>query len=309
MARRAGAPQPRRLDRTPLARTAHRTPLARPHLASPPTPRPRQAHSRGLKLGLYAAASLETCRNFPGSQGFEKVDAETFVGWGADFVKLDSCGGFLAHGSESWKAQYGAWADALSAAPRRVTFSCSWPTYFSLCAAKVAPEEWESLCGPLPWADNFLSDKCDMWRYGNDLRPWWGVGPTGPTGRPGFGGAGVGDVIDFASSAMARMYGALTARGAVNDPDFLVVGCPTDRGCEQGFAPIGGMKPLSQVEQRSQMSVWCVWGAPLILGSDVRALPSWALEILSNEDAIAINQVRASARRTKPRPRATGRTA
>jgi len=62
------------------------------------------AHAQGFKLGLYAAASLETCRKYPGSQGYEAVDAATFAGFGADSVKLDSCGNidvilgpFLAH--------------------------------------------------------------------------------------------------------------------------------------------------------------------------------------------------------------------
>ena len=47
-----------------------------------------QAHAKKLKLGLYAAASIETCRQFPGSQGHEEVDAQTFAEWGADFAKL-----------------------------------------------------------------------------------------------------------------------------------------------------------------------------------------------------------------------------
>ena len=66
-----------------------------------------QAHSRQLKLGLYAAASIETCRQSPGSQGYEEVDAKTFAEWGADFAKLDSCGGTLPNGTESWYHQYG----------------------------------------------------------------------------------------------------------------------------------------------------------------------------------------------------------
>ena len=75
-----------------------------------------RAHSRGLKLGLYAAASVETCRQYPGSQGFEAVDAATFAGFGADFVKLDSCGSWSkAEGPESWANQYGKWSRALNA--------------------------------------------------------------------------------------------------------------------------------------------------------------------------------------------------
>ena len=91
--------------------------------------------------------------------------------------------------------------------------------------------------------------------------------------------------------------------GAVLDPDFIVVGCPTDRSCEPvgakeraaetvSSAYISGYSatPLSDVEQRTQFSVWCLWGAPLIIGSDVRNLSSFALATLSNQDAIAINQ-------------------
>ena len=78
-----------------------------------------QAHSRQLKLGLYAAASIETCRQFPGSQGYEEVDAKTFAGWGADFAKLDSCGGDLPNGTESWYQQYGRWSDAMNKTGRQ----------------------------------------------------------------------------------------------------------------------------------------------------------------------------------------------
>jgi hypothetical protein len=48
----------------------------------------KQAHSRKLKLGLYAAASVETCRQYPGSQGYEEVDAATFAEWGAGTPRL-----------------------------------------------------------------------------------------------------------------------------------------------------------------------------------------------------------------------------
>eukprot|EP00039_Didymoeca_costata_P030841 m.31680 g.31680 ORF g.31680 m.31680 type:complete len:227 (-) comp8337_c0_seq2:790-1470(-) len=81
-----------------------------------------QAHSRNLKLGLYAAASKETCRQYPGSQGYEDVDAATFVEWGSDFVKLDSCGGVLASGNESWQIQYGKWSKALNSSDRQIVF-------------------------------------------------------------------------------------------------------------------------------------------------------------------------------------------
>ena len=267
-----------------------------------------QAHSRGLKLGLYASASKVTCRNFPGSQGYEELDAKTYAAWGADFVKLDSCGGTLAHGSESWQSQYTRWAAAMNATGRQMVFSCSWPCYYTICAQAYPMAEWEDKCGRIPWDDNILSDTCHMWRYGNDLYPFWGDGAYAPiTTRvlSGQGKAGIGDIIEFASSVVAYNTRSVTGPGAYNDPDFLVVGCPTDKKCDAHPSPPLGTSstinkddkppppsgpPLSDIEQRTQFSMWCILAAPLILGSDIRNLSTTALATLSNREAIAINQ-------------------
>lgn len=68
-----------------------------------------------------------------------------------------------------------------------------------------------------------------------------------------------------------------------------MVGCPTDKPCE-GYSQ-HGETPLTDVEQRTQFSMWCLLQAPLIIGSDVRAISEVALRTLSNKQAIAINQV------------------
>jgi hypothetical protein len=47
----------------------------------------------------------------------------------------------------------------------------------------------------------------------------------------------------------------MTGVGAFNDPDFLVVGCPTDKPCD-GLTTSN--LPLSAVEQQTQMSMWYV---------------------------------------------------
>ena len=249
------------------------------------------AHQKKLKLGLYAAASIETCRNFPGSQGYEDVDAKTFASWGADFTKLDSCSpNFLANGTESWSEQYTRWAKAMNATGRQMVFSCSWAVYWTECAAKNLPKDWETQCGLIPWENDLITDSCHLWRYGDDLRPYWGEGAAAPvTSRvlSPAGKAGVGDVLEFASSIFAYNWRAVSGPGAFLDPDFLAVGCPTDRPC-------GGVKqpypPLNDIEQRSQFSIWCILAAPLIIGSDLRNLSKTALTTLSNKRAIAVNQ-------------------
>jgi hypothetical protein len=127
-----------------------------------------QAHSRQLKLGLYAAASKETCRHYPGSEGYEEVDAATYAKWGADFVKLDSCGG-SPDGPESWANQYSRWSKAMNASGRPMVFSCEWAVYYTMCVAKTGVDK----CGQIPWGNGFISDICHMWRYGVDLSPVW----------------------------------------------------------------------------------------------------------------------------------------
>lgn len=56
------------------------------------------AHSKGLKIGIYATPGSRTCgniwNNYPGklgSIGHEQLDAETFAAWGVDYLKYDWC--------------------------------------------------------------------------------------------------------------------------------------------------------------------------------------------------------------------------
>jgi len=49
-------------------------------------------HSRGLKIGIYSSAGVETCAGYPGSYNHEKIDAQTYADWGIDFLKFDACG-------------------------------------------------------------------------------------------------------------------------------------------------------------------------------------------------------------------------
>lgn len=122
----------------------------------------------------------------------------------------------------------------------------------------------------------------------DDLIPSWGSG-DGSTTMNGGGSGGVGDVIEFASSFWASSWRLAAGVGAVLDPDFLAIGCPTDRPCEAGDTH-HGHPPLSDMEQRTQMTMWCLLGAPLIIGSDARNLSAAALRTLSNAQAIAVNQ-------------------
>jgi alpha-galactosidase len=62
--------------------------------------------------------------------------------------------------------------------------------------------------------------------------------------------------------------------GHWNDPDMLEI----------------GNGKMNQYEWRSQMSLWCILAAPLFAGNDLTQLKPDVLEILTNPEAIAIDQ-------------------
>jgi len=51
-----------------------------------------------------------------------------------------------------------------------------------------------------------------------------------------------------------------------------------------------GMVGITDTEGRSQFSLWCILGAPLFLGTDVRNASAFTLATVGNLEAIAINQ-------------------
>lgn len=77
--------------------------------------------------------------------------------------------------------------------------------------------------------------------------------------------------------------------GCWNDPDMLVVGM---RGASQNEEVIAGEGEAgcTDAEYRTHFALWCLVGAPLLIGADVRALDEPARELLLNPRLIAINQ-------------------
>ncbi|CAA3005340.1 alpha-galactosidase 3-like [Olea europaea subsp. europaea] len=69
-------------------------------------------------------------------------------------------------------------------------------------------------------------------------------------------------------------WAAYAGPGGWNDPDMLEVGN-------------GGM---TYQEYRAHFSIWALMKAPLLIGCDVRNMSAETLEIISNEEVIAVNQ-------------------
>ncbi len=72
--------------------------------------------------------------------------------------------------------------------------------------------------------------------------------------------------------------------GAFNDPDYLLLG--------EVAGPNGTKRktPFTPNEQYTQVSMWCLLAAPLILSGDIATLDPFTLSLLTNDEVLAIDQ-------------------
>lgn len=213
-------------------------------------------HGKGLKFGIYSDAGTLTCGDKPGSFGYEQKDARLFAGWGVDYLKYDYCHcpdyGSMNNDYKMAIARYKAMGDALKAAGRPIVFSiCEW--------GPRSPWLWGREVGGQLWRTSY--DVADIWdKPRNESSP-----------------IGILTSIDVMTN-LARFAGP----GGWNDPDMLVIGLKNS-----GFIKGGG---CTDDEYRTQMSMWCMFSAPLMLGCDLRDMSDATKSILSNKDIIAIDQ-------------------
>eukprot|EP01120_Amphizonella_sp_Union-15-10_P009643 TRINITY_DN36_c0_g1_i1.p1 TRINITY_DN36_c0_g1~~TRINITY_DN36_c0_g1_i1.p1 ORF type:complete len:414 (-),score=103.15 TRINITY_DN36_c0_g1_i1:32-1273(-) len=126
-------------------------------------------HAKGFKFGIYTDRGTKTCAGRPGSQGYEKIDADTYAKWGVDYLKEDSCYATQDHAAAF--EQYGKMRDALNATGRHI--------YFSLCG-------WNTWYSPVGWSLG------NSWRIAGDCNVWDNVlnaidqnAPLADNARPG----------------------------------------------------------------------------------------------------------------------------
>lgn len=71
--------------------------------------------------------------------------------------------------------------------------------------------------------------------------------------------------------------------GRWNDPDMMVVG-------QLGWGDQLHPTRLTPDEQYSHVSLWCLLNAPLLLGCDLSKLDKFTLNLLTNDEVLAVNQ-------------------
>ena len=106
--------------------------------------------------------------------------------------------------------------------------------------------------------DTFIAIGCNLWRNWHDIQ---------------CRSDSLFSIIDHFGDYAAAL-GPFAGPGHWHDPDQLLIGA----GC------------LTEDEERTQMAVWSVLAAPLLMGNDPRHLPAESLAILTNPHAIAVDQ-------------------
>ena len=207
-------------------------------------------HSKGLKFGIYSCAAGKTCGGEVGSYGHEADDAATFAGWGVDYLKYDYCG--APEDFQEAIRRYTKMGDALKATGRPIVFSiCEW--------GPRSPWLWGRQAGGQLWRISF--DVGDIWDTPQNV----------------YSCIGILAAIDASANLESH-----AGPGGWNDPDMLVVGLG-NKGNIKG----GG---CNSAEYQTQMSMWCLLAAPLMIGCDIRNMDADTKRILTNPEAIAVNQ-------------------
>jgi len=213
-------------------------------------------HSKGLRFGIYSDAGTKTCGHQPGSLGHEEKDAKLFASWGIDYLKYDYCycTDYDSENNDYKMAieRYKKMGDALKATGRPIIFSiCEW--------GPRSPWLWGKDVGGQLWRTSY--DVNDSWdKPRNDNSP-----------------IGIQTSLDVDAN-LERFAGP----GGWNDPDMLVVGLKNNGNIKGGGC--------NEIEYHTQMSMWCMLAAPLMIGCDIRGMDETTKTILLNKDIIGIDQ-------------------
>jgi alpha-galactosidase len=221
-------------------------------------------HGLGLKAGLYSSPGPWTCGGCASSWQHEKQDAETYARWGFDYLKYDWC----------------SYSDVASG---RLPGSTNVPNYTS---GRNAQHDIEVAAYPYKVMGKHLRDQprdilFSLCQYGmNDV--WnWGGSVDGNCWRT------TGDITDtwrsMSNIGFRQDKAAPFAKpGNWNDPDMLIVG-------QVGWGHVHPTR-LTVDEQYTHISLWCLLSAPLLIGCDMEKFDAFTLNLLGNDEVLALDQ-------------------
>lgn len=207
-------------------------------------------HSLGLKVGIHLTCGYRSNAGKPGSLGYEKQDARRIAEWNFDYLKYEFRECKEDNGERNVVEDFIKMSNELKLHDRDILFN--------MCDYGMS--------SPWLWAAEYA----DMWRVSTNVKDIW-------DGEKG-GGWSFNKIIDYRMVYIPQFAGP----GHWNNPDYLLTGL-------KGQADWLG-RGLTDIEYRSQFSLWAMLAAPLITTNDLRNMDEYTKETLTNKEIININQ-------------------
>ncbi len=241
-------------------------------------------HSLGLKFGIHILRGIpkkSVEANLPiansSYHASDAADTNDTCPWNPDNYGIDASkpGGQAYY--DSIAALYASWGvdflkvDCIASHPYRGDEI----RMLSVAIAKTGRPIVLSLSpGPAPIEKlGEFRKYAQMWRISNDIWDLWHSTSDYPQG--------VGD--QFANAAK---WAGLAQPGHWPDADMLPLG-------QLGPAPGWGTPRATRLthdEQRTLVTLWCIFHSPLIIGGDLTKMDDWTLSLLTNPEVLAVDQ-------------------
>ncbi len=230
-------------------------------------------HSLGLKAGIYSTPWTTSYAGFVGGSSdapdgawqrpakprdgwrvgkhlFETNDARQWAAWGFDYVKYD----WGVDRVELTRRM----ADALAACDRDIVLELSNSVPLDQAAAHTSLAHLSRTTGD-------LVDFWDRAQMPADIRSW--------------------------AEGIREVWLAHDAYAPFQRPGHW------NHACNLRIGLLGGWRdqPLTPThltpdEQYTHISLWCLWGSPMIIGTPIERLDPFTLSLLSNDEVLEVNQ-------------------
>jgi alpha-galactosidase len=239
-----------------------------------------EIHAMGLKNGIYSGPWVTTYAGYVGGSAdnaegtwekpadrtrlngkysFAENDAQQWAAWGFDYLKYDwnPRNSSPRETAEDFHLHSATMAKALRKSKRDVIFSYS---------------------NSMPFED--IDDQSKMyncWRTTGDIGDSW----LSMAAKAFYMNAPKGE--KELQGAPSDRWAPFARPGHWNDPDMMVLGMVNFGGKQHPTR-------LTPDEQYLHMTAWCMAAAPLLLGCDLDKLDDFTLNLVSNDEVIAVNQ-------------------
>lgn len=208
-------------------------------------------HSKGLKLGIYSSPGPWTCGLCPdGSKEPGSWQHEEQDAYTFAKWGVD----LLKHdlcGMGEVSKKHEDWVAAYNLMSESLR-KTDRDIVFSICEQGLS-QVWE-------WGTEINGQ---YWRTTHDIFDLWG------------------SMTGIGFSHMNRV--GYSIPGHWNDPDMMVVG-------KVGWGPVTRQTRLTQNEEITHMTLWCMLASPLLLGCDLTDLDQFTIDLLSNDEIIEVDQ-------------------